>query len=215
MAGLKYKKLLKLFLQNNNERKFVSNKLVYVVSYATVVLYFESLNILKCGSLSLQTKTTMKKIFIPAHLSSLEKTFFKTVYILLKIWYLQVFMRIMITWSQTGMMVDWSTLMNVSSATPRTRLTWKTRPDQMMFFISSVDHKNIRGGLTNQSSVLQYVNRDSRSTGWKVKSYFRDTLRKGEQDSIEDWAGADAADRLGLRLLSVCVLLTINCETRE
>jgi len=85
VAGLKYKKLLKLFLQNNNERKFVSNKLVYVVSYATVVLYFESLNILKCGSLSLQTKTTMKKIFIPAHLSSLEKTFFKTVYILLKI----------------------------------------------------------------------------------------------------------------------------------
>ena len=130
------------------KKNILSNKLVYVVSYATVVLYFESLNVLSCGSLSLQTKTTMKKIFIPAHLSSLEKTFFKTVYILLKIWYLQVFMRIMITWSQTGMMVDWSTLMNVSSATPRTRLTWKTRPDQMMFFISSVDHKNIRGCLT-------------------------------------------------------------------
>ena len=109
------------------------------------------------------------------------------VFILLKIRYLQLFIWMMITWSQTGMMVDWSTLMNVSSATPRTRLTWKTRPDQMMFFISSVDHKNIRGGLTNQSSVLQYVNRDSRSTGWKVKSYFRDTLRKGEQDSIVCW----------------------------
>ena len=119
--------------------------------------------------LSVERFPCKQRIFIPAHLSSLEKTFFKTVYILLKIWYLQVFMRIMITWSQTGMMVDWSTLMNVSSATPRTRLTWKTRPNQMMFFISSVDYKNIRGCLTIRAAYCSTCTTET--VAWKVKSY--------------------------------------------
>ena len=73
------------------------------------------------------------------------------------------------TWSQTGMMVDWSTLMNVSSATPRTRLTWKTRPNQMMFFISSVDHKNIRGCLTIRAAYCSTCTTET--VAWKVKSY--------------------------------------------